>query len=186
MTKGKKVKSIVEVEENGPESGGPEEEASEPQDELEAVCSERDEYFDLLTRKQAEFENYRRRVEKEKAEIRVIAQSEVIRELLTVIDACESGLDSLNEAAADDSLNVFVEGYELLLKQLLALLERFEVTEVAGVGAIFDPNVHEAVVSDVSPDHQEGEILDEFRKGYLIRERLLRPSQVRVAVQPEE
>ena len=185
MTKGKKVESKVEAEENGPELEETEE-VSEPEDELAAVCKERDEYFDLLTRKQAEFENYRRRVEKEKADIRVRAQSEVIRELLSVIDACETGLESLTEAGTDDSSGVFVEGYELLFKQLVALLERFEVTEIPGVGAIFDPNVHEAVVREVSPDHQEGEILDQFRKGYLIKDQLLRPSQVRVAVQPEK
>ena len=56
--------------------------------------------------------------------------------------------------------------------------------KVPGVGAMFDPNLHDAVVREVSPDHQEGEILDQFRKGYLIKDRLLRPSQVRVAVQP--
>jgi molecular chaperone GrpE len=102
-----------------------------------------------------------------------------------VKDACEKGLASLSEADAEAS-EIFLEGYELLLKQLMSLLEKFEVTEVPDVGHVFDPNVHEAVVREVSPDHEEGEILEQYRKGYLIRERLLRPSQVRVAVQPEE
>ena len=154
--------------------------------EFESVSRERDEYYDLLTRKQAEFENYRRRVEREKAALRLNAQGDVIRELLTVVDACEAGLESLAESAGDDVSAAFVEGYELLLKQLTGLLEKHQVTVVPGVGSIFDPNVHEAVVRDVSPDHEEGEILEEFRKGYMIKDRLLRPSQVRVAVQPDE
>lgn len=187
MEKGKRVSSNVEVEEAAPEVETSEVEVSEQEftDELASVRKERDEYLDLLTRKQAEFENYRRRVEKEKSDIRIMAQSEVIREVLAVIDACETGLEKLVEADSDTS-GVFVEGYELLLKQLTSLLEKFHVSEVSGVGVTFDPNVHEAVVSEVSPDHEEGEILEQYRKGYLIKDRLLRPSQVRVAVQPEE
>jgi molecular chaperone GrpE len=187
MAKGKTVESRAEVEENGLEHDAPEVELSEqlPQDELASVKKERDEYLDLLARKQAEFENYRRRVQKEKADIRVSAQSEVFGEVLTVIDACEKGLESLLRADATGS-GVFVEGYELLLKQLTSLLDKFDVTEVPGVGAMFDPNIHEAVVRDVDPDHEEGEILEQYRRGYLIKDKLLRPSQVRVAVQPEE
>lgn len=163
-------------------------EADEPagETEFDSVCRERDEYYDLLTRKQAEFENYRRRVEKEKAALRLNAQGDVIRELLTVVDACEAGLESLAESAGDDVSAAFVEGYELLLKQLTGLLEKHHVSVVPGVGSIFDPNVHEAVVRDVSSDHEQGEILEEFRKGYMIKDRLLRPSQVRVAAQPDE
>jgi molecular chaperone GrpE len=188
MTRGKRVKSEVELEDLVSELDSAEEEPvaeGQPEDEFEKVSRERDEYLDLLTRKQAEFENFRRRVEKEKADIRVLAQSEVIREVLAVVDACETGLVSLCEADSADS-EVFLEGYELLLKQLKSLLDKFEVTEVPAVGKLFDPNVHEAVVREVSPDHEEGEVLEQYRKGYLIRDRLLRPSQVRVAVQPEE
>ncbi len=162
------------------------EEGSSDETELDSVCRERDEYYDLLTRKQAEFENYRRRVEREKARIRLTAQGDVIREILPVVDACEAGLESLAESVGDDVSAVFAEGYELLLKQLNSLLEKHEVTVVPGVGSIFDPNVHEAVVREVSPDHEEGEILEEFRRGYMIKDQLLRPSQVRVAVQPDE
>ena len=187
MAKGKIVDSRVEVEENGLEHDASEVEAGEqdPRDGLVSVTKERDEYLDLLARKQAEFENYRRRVEKEKADIRIRAQSEVVREVLSVIDACEKGLESLLQADAHDS-GVFVEGYELLLKQLTSLLDKFDVTEIPGVGATFDPNVQEAVVRDVDPGHEEGEILEQYRRGYLIKDKLLRPSQVRVAVQPEE
>lgn len=187
MVKEKAIKREIEIEEDSLEQEAPGSELTEQEavDSIEKVSRERDEYLDLLTRKQAEFENYRRRVEKEKADIRVLAQSEVIREVLAVIDACEAGLTSLLEADADDS-RVFVEGYELLLKQLTSLLDKFDVTEVPGVGVTFDPNVHEAVIRDISPDHEEGEILEQYRKGYLIKDKLLRPSQVRVAVQPEE
>jgi len=186
--KEERVNRKVDVDENATEVKAVEEAESgeqEVQEEFDSVCRERDEYLDLLTRKQAEFENYRRRVEKEKEDIRVMAQSEVIREVLTVVDACEAGVEKLAEADSDTS-EVFVEGYGLLLKQLRSLLDKFDVKEVPGVGVTFDPNVHEAVVSEVRPDHEEGEILEQYRKGYLIKDRLLRPSQVRVAVQPEE
>jgi molecular chaperone GrpE len=163
------------------------EETAEPDEsELESLRKERDEFCDLLMRKQAEFENYRRRVDKEKVDIRTAAQAELFEELLAVLDACEKGLESMSAEASETVPQVFMEGYELLLKKLRALLDKYEVTEVEGVGATFDPNVHEALVRDVSEDHEEGEILEQYRKGYLIKDRLLRPSQVRVAVQPED
>ncbi|HUG43202.1 MAG TPA: nucleotide exchange factor GrpE [Acidobacteriota bacterium] len=156
-----------------------------PEGELGRLRAERDEYKDLLLRKQAEFENFRKRTQKERVEARLDAQAEIIRELLLVVDACEKGLESLPaEATADPVLATFQEGYQLLLKQLQALLQRFNVSEVAGVGSAFDPNVHEAVVSEEDSQRAEGEVLEEYRKGYLIGERLLRPAQVKVSVNP--
>ncbi len=154
--------------------------------EREAIQRERDEYYDLLLRKQAEFENYRKRVQRESEEARVAAQAEIIAELLTVIDACEKGLDSMRSEKPAETLDSFADGYELLLRQLKALLERYDVREVPGVGAEFDPNIHEAVNREVGRDFDENEIVEEYRKGYLIGERLLRPSQVKVAVWPDE
>jgi len=159
-------------------------EDAQSETELETALRERDEFLDLLQRKQAEFENYRKRVDREKAELRFSVKSELMEQILEVVDACEKGLDSLseNESEQSDSL---VEGYELLYKQLKTILDRYEVSETPGVGSPFDPNLHEALIREVTEDHEEGEILEEYRKGYTLGDRLLRPSQVKVAATAE-
>ena len=150
---------------------------------IESLRKERDEYHDLLLRKQAEFENYKKRILKEKNEVRTEAQGELVKGLLPIVDACEKGLDAME---GDPALEIYRQGYELLLKQLRSVLERFDVTEIRGLGAHFDPTIHEAVTRELTAEHEEGTILDEYRKGYKINNRLLRPSQVKVAVQPDK
>ncbi len=150
---------------------------------IEALRRERDEYYDLLLRKQAEFENYRKRVNREREEDRAAAFAEILREILPVLDAGEKGLEKLRESAGPDS--PYVEGFELLLRTLRGLLEKYGVREVPGVGADFDPTVHEAVVREISDRTEENQVVEEYRKGYLIGERLLRPAQVKVSVRPE-
>jgi len=153
--------------------------------ELQSALRERDEFLDLLQRKQAEFENYRKRVDREKAELRISVQSELIEQILDVVEACEKGLNTLRQRESDE-LESFVEGYELLLKQLQSILDRYEVSEIPSLGSVFDPNLHEAVIRETTNDHGEGEIMEEYRKGYTIADRLLRPSQVKVAAPAEE
>ena len=155
-------------------------------DILEDLRKERDETHDLLLRKQAEFENYRKRVRKERVEQRLAAQAEVFEELLPALDVLEKGLDSMKAAPEDSELETYRQGYELALQDIRSVLDKFEVTEISGLGSIFDPNIHEAVLREVTSDHEDGEILDEFRKGYKIQHRLLRAAQVRVAVQPDK
>jgi molecular chaperone GrpE len=157
----------------------------QPETELETALRERDEFLDLLQRKQAEFENYKRRVDREKSELRFSVRSELIEQILDVVDACEKGLESLCENESEE-LGSFVEGYELLQKQLKTILDRYEVSETPGVGSPFDPNLHEALIRETTDDHEEGEILEEYRKGYTMGDRLLRPSQVKVAAPAED
>ena len=151
---------------------------------LERLESERDEYYDLLLRTKAEFENYRKRMDKEKADLRMESQSAPIHELLPILDACEKGLETLSDASIDPQLQPYYEGYKLLLTQLKSVLARFEVEVIPGVGTQFDPNVHEAVLREFTTDHEDGAIVDEYRRGYTIRGRLLRASQVKVAMHP--
>ncbi|MEE8350252.1 MAG: nucleotide exchange factor GrpE [Acidobacteriota bacterium] len=153
---------------------------------LEALRKERDETADLLLRKQAEFENYRKRIRKEREEQRLAAQAAVFEELLPILDALEKGLESLREAPEDSELEAYRLGYQLIVREIGRVLDRFEVTEIPGLGTPFDPNIHEAVLREETTDHEEGCILDELRKGYKIRSRLLRPAQVRVAVLPDK
>ena len=153
---------------------------------IEELRRERDEYHDLLQRKQAEFENFKKRLRKERTQDRLKAYAEVLKELLPVLDACEKGLESLTQQNPAPTLKAYQEGYSLLVQQLKTVLERFDVEAVPALGQVFDPNLHEAVLREISGVHPEGAILDEYRKGYRIRDHLLRASQVKVAVRPEE
>ncbi len=149
---------------------------------LESVRKERDEYYDLLLRKQAEFDNYRKRTLKDREEARVAALTEMSKELLPVLDAAEKGLTALAADTGDPRLAGYRQGYELLLRNMRNVLERFGVKELPAVGEKFDPSVHEAVLTEATDEHEEGRVLEEYRKGYTISDRLLRPAQVKVAV----
>ena len=191
---GKKKGNLEEqdsAQDNETHPGAEERESESPQPDssletIEILRKEKEEHLDLLLRKQAEFENYRKRVAKEKEELRLTAQASVLEELLPVLDAFEKGLHSLQAAPGDSELDAYREGYELMFKEVQSVLRKFAVIEIPGVGAPFDPNIHEAVVREVTTGHKEGEILDEYRKGYKLKDRLLRPSQVKVAVHPAE
>ena len=156
---------------------------------LAALQKERDQYYDQLLRKQAEFENYRKRVEREKADARFAAKQEILRELLNVLDACERGLNSIESAesrgrdaaAYKEILQSYREGYELLHKQIQSTLAKFGVEEISAVGEQFNPNIHEAVLHEPSESHREGEVMEEMKKGYRLHDRLLRAAQVKVA-----
>lgn len=156
------------------------------EDSLETLGKELDQTKDLLLRKQAEFENYRKRIRKERGEQRLAAQAEVFEKLLPTLDALEKGLERLREAPENSELETYRQGYEFMLQEIRSVLEKFGVTEIPGLGNPFDPNIHEAVLREVTSEHEDGKILDEFRKGYKIQHRLLRPAQVRVAVQPDQ
>ena len=190
-----KKEGNLEEQDSAPEDeihpGAAEEESDDLQQDssletIDTLRQEKEEQYDLLLRKQAELENYRKRVAKEKDELRLTAQARVLEELLPVLDALEKGLHSLKAAPGDSALEAYREGYELMFKEVQSVLQKFAVIETPGVGAPFDPNMHEAVVREVTTEHEEGEILDEYRKGYKINDRLLRPSQVKVAVHPAE
>ena len=149
--------------------------------EIEALRLERDDYHDRWLRKEAEFQNYRKRVSRETETLREAAYVSVLRELLTVIDSFEQALEGLSAEDATASVESYREGFELLLKEQKIILSRFEVVEIPALGETFDPQVHEAVQQEISDDHPDGEILELFRKGYTIKGRLLRPAQVKVA-----
>jgi len=139
---------------------------------------ERDRYYDLLLRKTAEFDNYRKRTEKERREQTDRVTGDLLLEVLPVIDDLERALKA--EAVAEQA-DVFRAGVELIYRQLLDLLKRRGVRAVDAVGQDFDPHLHQAVTTDARDGARDGEILEEFRRGYLIGERLLRPAMVKVA-----
>jgi molecular chaperone GrpE len=154
-----------------------EEPASEPSalaEELEAARRERDEYLDALQRLKAEFENSRKRQERERTRILETASERLVVELLPVLD----NLDRALEAEGD-----IREGVRATRDQLADALGREGLLPVASDGQPFDPNVHEAVMGQPSEEHEEGTILQTFERGYLLNGKPIRPAKVVVAKQ---
>jgi molecular chaperone GrpE len=146
-------------------------------DDLAQARRERDEYYDRLLRKTAEFDNYRKRVERERREMAQAVAGDVLESLLPVVDDFERALQA--EIGADAA--VYRKGVELIYKQLQDLLARRGVTPIETVGRPFDPRFHQAITYEPSPGHADGEVVEEVRRGYTLGERLLRPAMVKVA-----
>lgn len=146
-------------------------------DPLEALRKEKDALQDRLLRTAAEFDNYRKRVERERREQADYAIAELLTDVLPVVDDLERAL----QAPAGSDAEAYRRGVELILKQMLDLLRRRGVTPIDVAGADFDPRFHQAVSQEPSPGRREGEILEEFRRGYMLGERLLRAAMVKVA-----
>jgi len=141
------------------------------------VTRERDELRDRLLRKGAEFDNFRKRVERERKEFAEWAAADLVGEVLAVVDDFERAL----AVAAPPEAQAYRAGVELIHRQLLDVLKKRGVTAVETVGQAFDPHLHQAVAYDESPGVPDGQIVDELRRGYRLGERLLRPALVRVA-----
>jgi molecular chaperone GrpE len=155
--------------------------AEAPADPTADLQRERDDYRDRWMRKAAEFDNYRRRVEKERREQADAAIESLLQDLLLVVDDFERALTVDAAADAADGGDSYRKGVELIYSKLQDLLRKKGITAIQSLGADFDPNIHQAVVHEVSPDHRDGEVIGELRKGYRIGERLLRPAMVKVA-----
>jgi molecular chaperone GrpE len=141
------------------------------------IRHERDLLQDRLLRTAAEFDNYRKRVERERRELSEYISADILIELLPIVDNFERAL----QAPGGADTEAFVRGMELIYKQLLDLLKKRGITPITALGADFDPNFHQAVIHEVSDAHREGEVMQELQRGYLIGDRLLRPAMVKVA-----
>ena len=147
---------------------------------LTALQKERDAYKEQFLRAVADFDNYRKRIERERRELSEYAASDVLLELLPIIDNFERAL----QAPAAGDTEAFKRGIELIHKQMLDLLRKRGVTYIDAQGADFDPNVHQAVIHEPSDEHREGEVMEELQRGYKLGDRLLRPAMVKVAKRP--
>jgi molecular chaperone GrpE len=143
--------------------------------ELEQVRGERDQLMDRLARLQAEFENTRRREVKERADLRDYAVQHAVEPFLGVMDNFQLALK------ADGTLEQLRAGVELILKQMEEALKGLHVQAVETVGKQFDPRVHEALGSIETKEFPDHQVMEEIRRGYRIREKLLRPALVRIA-----
>lgn len=155
---------------------------------IEEYKKEKEELYDRLLRKQAEFENFRKRIEKEKEESSSFVQAEVIREFLPVVDACERALRTLPDVGDPDphSMESFRSGVELIFKQFMDTLSKFDVAPIEAVGSPFDPNLHHAIMREETTEFPENHILEDLLTGYTFADRLLRPTQVKVAIPPSK
>ena len=137
-----------------------------------------EELTDRLTRQMAEFDNFRKRTDKEKSQMYEVGAKDIIEKILPVVDNFERGLDAVKEEEKDDP---FVQGMEKVYKHLMTTLEEIEVKPIEAVGKEFDPNLHNAVMHVEDENFGENIVAEEFQKGYTYRDSIVRHSMVKVA-----
>ncbi len=153
--------------------------AEEMQEKLKAAQQEAKESYDRLLRATAEFENYKKRAAREMEDFRKYANEMLIKEFLSVVDNMERAISSSKDGdGANDSVK---EGVEMTLKEVLKIFEKFNVSQVDCVEKPFDPNFHQAVMREETENYPENTIINEFQKGYILHDRLIRPAMVVVA-----
>jgi molecular chaperone GrpE len=148
---------------------------------LETKTGEAEENYDRLLRVSAEFENYKKRTAREMVDFQKYANQSLLRELLPIIDNLELAIKAAAEAV-DSTDACLLDGVELTRKEILKVFENFHVEPIDALGKPFDPNFHEAVMREESEEHPENTVVNELQKGYLMHDRLLRPSMVVVAM----
>ncbi len=146
-------------------------------DALEELQREKDALQDRLLRVAAEFDNYRKRVDRDRRDQAEAAMAGALEEMLPIIDDLERAL----EAPTGSDAEVYRKGVDLIHRQMTELLRKRGVRPIETVGADFDPRIHQAVAHEVSTGHREGEVIEELRRGYMLGDRLLRPAMVKVA-----
>ena len=152
------------------------------ENELAQVIAERDANFDKLLRTQADFENYRKRVNKDRDEDRKFAPYGLIRDLLPALDNLRRAVDA---ATAAGETGTIVQGVSMVLKQIDEVFERNGAKPIVSTGTAFDPNLHEAIAQVPSPAHEPMTVLQEAERGYTLHERVIRPSKVIVSSKPQ-
>ena len=158
-------------------------------EEQRKIVEEKDEliaeYEDLLKRKQADFENYKKRTQKEAQDFKKYANMEIVLDVLNMMDDFERAIESTESSKDFDALH---EGILLVEKQIRTVLEnKYGVKVIEAVGKEFDPTIHDAIMMEESEKHEEDTVIEDFQKGYVMHDRVIRPSKVKVAkaVTPE-
>ncbi len=146
---------------------------------LDEKTAEAESYLDSLKYLKADFENYKKRIERDKEELRRYAAERIIREILVVIDNLERAI--LAGKAGDGSRENLLEGVEITYKQLMSLLEKEGVSCIVAKGSPFDPNIHECVMTEKTREHEEDTVVEELLKGYKLNDRVIRHSKVKIS-----
>ena len=161
-----------------------EQSTSDPVEKGEAVVDadelqkQRDDYYDRLLRKTAEFDNYRKRVERDRQSTAESIAADVVRDLLPLVDDLERALKADTGA---DGAEAYRMGVELIHRQLLDILRKRGVKPIEALGADFDPHFHQAIAHEPAEGRRDGEVVEEFARGYMLGDRLIRPAVVKVA-----
>ena len=145
-------------------------------EEKESVAEEKEEENTQYLRLMADFQNYKKRVEKEKSDIYAFANEKLIGEMLDVIDNFERALSQNN-----DVKDGFAEGMSMIFKQLMGVLTKAGLEEIEAQGQEFDPNFHNAVMTEETTEYESGKVTAVLQKGYLLNKKVIRPSMVKVA-----
>ncbi|MNS27196.1 heat shock protein GrpE [compost metagenome] len=171
---------ILEAEEVNPaDAGDGVEPASSPESaELEQLRNEVQEHQQRFLRSQADFDNFRRRTLKEKEELAKYASAKLITELLPVVDNLDRALAAVQENAEAES---FSKGVDMIFRQLEGILSAEGLTPMNSVGQPFNPEYHQAIMQVESDDYEEGIVVEEVQKGYLLKDKVLRPAMVKVS-----
>ena len=149
------------------------------QEENERLTARVEQEHNQYLRTLAEFQNFRRRSEEQKLDVSKFANSEILRDLLPILDNFERALAASEKSQSFDSL---INGITLIMNQIQAFLKKNNVEQIESVGKEFDPSLHEAIARVEDGEHPENTVVDEHVKGYMFHDRVLRPAQVRVAV----
>ena len=176
----------IEPESTSPDEhiiNGEDDRLKELEAKLEAKEKEAVETYDRLLRATAEFDNYKKRSSREMAEFRKFANQSLIKEMLSVVDNLELAMNSSNGNKAIDK--DLLQGLEMTHKEILKVFEKFDVKPIDAKGRPFDPSFHEAVMQEETNDSPKNTVVNELQRGYMIHDRLLRPSMVVVA-KPKE
>jgi molecular chaperone GrpE len=153
------------------------EKVEELEKQLSASDREAEEYLDHLRRLKAEFENYKKRMVKERGQLINWAVEDLIKEFLPVLDDLER---AINVAKSSQNFSSLLEGIQMVYNHFKNLLEKKGLQEIPAQGEEFDPNVHEAIMRIESDEHPDNIVVEEMRKGYMFKDRVLRPSMVKV------
>ena len=149
--------------------------------ELEQVRKEAADEQDRLLRLSAEFENYKKRMNRQSDEFKKYANESLLKELLTVVDNLERAITSTNGDRSTENEGCVVEGVEMTLNEILKILEKFNVRPIEARGKPFDPTYHEAMMQEETDEYPENTVINELQRGYMIHDRLLRPAMVVVS-----
>jgi len=152
------------------------EQADQLRVERDGLRVERDEVRELLLRRQAEFDNFRKRTEKERSEYLQYAGMEMVRDVLPILDDFDRALK------VEGGSPEYVKGVEMIYSRMYETLKKLGLEPIGTAGQMFDPHLHQAVERVETADAPDGSILDEFQRGYRFKGKLLRPSMVKVAV----
>ncbi|MDN5317844.1 MAG: molecular chaperone GrpE [Thermoanaerobacterium sp.] len=169
----------VESDNSNEEKNNDEGEIEELKNKLKQKEEEANEYLEMAQRLKAEFENYRRRTEKEKADLVEYGKEQVILDILPVIDNFERALETQYDDNGENAS--FKEGINLIYRQFKGILEKMGVKEIESLGMMFDPYKHHAVMQEEADGKKENEIIEVFQKGYMFNNKVIRPSMVKVA-----